>query len=154
MYGVVDHAGSFTGDNIVFVYPDFLTGLQGTFLDGVLVKGRAVDIIGERCNNGIKELKLRSSRHDSHIEWYLEVNAMFFSFDEIKHIGFCSLTMNNSLYLMLLVNIQQSLSLLKGNQSTLTSLQLRVLMKAYLPRDTSDLGTWCPISQDRGLCKI
>ena len=73
MYGVVDHEGRFTGDNIVFVYPDFLTGLQGTFHDGVLVKGRAVDIIGERCNKGIKELQLRSSKYDSQTEWYLEV---------------------------------------------------------------------------------
>ena len=73
MYGVVDEAGGFTGDNI-FIYPDFLTGIQGQFLDGELVWGLAVDIIAERCNLGIKEIKVRSSKHDPEVVWRKEMN--------------------------------------------------------------------------------
>ena len=29
LYGVVDHEGQFTGDDIAFIYPDFRTGLRG-----------------------------------------------------------------------------------------------------------------------------
>ena len=57
----------------MFVYPDLLTGLLGEFYNSELVKARAVDITAERCNNGIKELKVRRSKHDSNIEWFKEV---------------------------------------------------------------------------------
>ena len=74
MYGVVDDSGSFSGDNIIFIYPDFLTGIQGQFNDGELVWGLAVDIIAERCNMGMKEIKVRSSKHDPDVVWRREMN--------------------------------------------------------------------------------
>ena len=37
--GVVDDDGTFTGDNIAFVYPDFCTAILGRFNNGVLVDG-------------------------------------------------------------------------------------------------------------------
>ena len=57
LYGEVDSLGKFTGDNITFIYPDFTTGLQGQFVDGELVAGQAVDIVAERCQNGMKQLR-------------------------------------------------------------------------------------------------
>ena len=56
LYGQVDSAGRFTGDNIAFIYPDLQTGLQGTFVNGELVETTAVEIVAERWNNGVKEL--------------------------------------------------------------------------------------------------
>ena len=37
--GVVDDDGTFTGDNIAFVYPDFCTAILGRFNNGILVDG-------------------------------------------------------------------------------------------------------------------
>ena len=58
LYGQVDSEGKFSGENICFIYPDFLTGLRGLFKDGVLHTATAVTVVGERCNNGVKELQL------------------------------------------------------------------------------------------------
>ena len=69
LYGVVDNNGEFTGENIAFIYPDFLTGLRGTFDNGVLRNATAVDVVAERCNNGVKELKLNPSKHDANVVW-------------------------------------------------------------------------------------
>ena len=69
LYGQVDAEGRFSGDNITFIYPDFLTGLRGTFKAGVLQNARAVDVVGERCNNGLKELKLEKSAHNQGVMW-------------------------------------------------------------------------------------
>ena len=74
MYGVVDDSGAFSGDNIIFIYPDFLTGIQGQFVDGELVWGLAVEIIGERCNLGLKEIRVRRSKHDPDVVWRQEMN--------------------------------------------------------------------------------
>ena len=56
LYGKVDKEGKFTGNDITYIYPDFQTGLQGQFEDGVVVAARPVSVIGERCQNGIKEI--------------------------------------------------------------------------------------------------
>ena len=71
LYGKVNDEGRFTGDQITFIYPDFLTGLRGTFVNGVLEHATAVDIIGERCVDGIKELKLEASK-DVSVTWRKE----------------------------------------------------------------------------------
>ena len=34
LYGKVDKKGEFTGDDILYIYPDFETGLRGTFRKG------------------------------------------------------------------------------------------------------------------------
>ena len=69
LYGEVDNHGDFTGDNITFIYPDFLTGLRGYFKDGVLVAATAVDIVAERCNAGVKELRIEAAQYDSEVVW-------------------------------------------------------------------------------------
>ena len=69
LYGQVDLKGMFTGDDVTFIYPDLITGLRGTFVNGVLLKARAVDVVGERCKDGKKELKLQPSAKDSGIVW-------------------------------------------------------------------------------------
>ena len=70
LYGEVDHEGKFTGDEITFLYPDLLTGLHGKFVDGEVQEARAVDIVAERCQQGIKEIKLRLNTRD-HTVWRL-----------------------------------------------------------------------------------
>lgn len=72
--GVVDEKGEFTGDDIAFVYPDFVTALCGVFASGVMVSGRpavldSVKIVGDIAHpvfsivSGSKEVSYcRSSR--------------------------------------------------------------------------------------------
>ena len=69
LYGQADHKGKMTGNKVTFIYPDLLTGLRGSFVNGVLQSARAVDIVGERCTGGMKELKLRASTTNSDIVW-------------------------------------------------------------------------------------
>eukprot|EP00091_Calanus_sinicus_P013606 TRINITY_DN30199_c0_g1_i1.p1 TRINITY_DN30199_c0_g1~~TRINITY_DN30199_c0_g1_i1.p1 ORF type:complete len:288 (-),score=95.93 TRINITY_DN30199_c0_g1_i1:1-864(-) len=69
LYGEVDRRGQFSGENITFVYPDFLTGLRGRFEHGVLVDATAVDIVGERCKDGIKELMVEPAVKDGGVRW-------------------------------------------------------------------------------------
>ena len=38
------------------------TALVGKFKDGVMIKGRAAKIIAERCNDGLKEIKVALSK--------------------------------------------------------------------------------------------
>ena len=64
LYGEVDQEGKFTGDEITFLYPDLLTGLRGKFVDGEIQEARAVDIVAQRCHQGIKEIKLKLSTRD------------------------------------------------------------------------------------------
>ena len=78
LYGKVDHYGIFTGDNITFIYPDFLTGLRGSFVHGVLHNATAVDVVAERCNNGVKELKIVHAKHNKDIIWEKEDTNLSF----------------------------------------------------------------------------
>ena len=50
-------ASKFTGDDIAFIYPYLETGLQGRFINGELVEAQAVEIVAQRLNNGVKELR-------------------------------------------------------------------------------------------------
>ena len=72
LYGVVDHEGDFTGDNIAFIYPDFSTGLRGTFVRGVLHNATAVDVVAERCYEGIKEIRMKPSEYEEEVIWEKE----------------------------------------------------------------------------------
>ena len=58
----MDQEGKFTGEEITYIYPDLLTGLHGKFRDGEVVEARAVDIVAERCQQGVKEIRLRLRR--------------------------------------------------------------------------------------------
>ena len=77
LYGKVDRNGKFSGKNITFIYPDFLTGLRGTFEEGVMRYATAVDVVAERCNNGVKELKLEHSKHNSDVIWENTGNTLY-----------------------------------------------------------------------------
>ena len=57
----ISHA-IFTEEEITFIYPDMRTALAGKFQDGVMLEGRSTTIVAERCNDGVKEIKL-SRRH-------------------------------------------------------------------------------------------
>ena len=71
LYGEVDEKGRFTGEEVTYIYPDLLTGLQGKFLNGEVVEARAVDIVAERCHQGMKQIKLRLNTRDSTV-WRVE----------------------------------------------------------------------------------
>ena len=53
----------FAGDSMIFVYPDMKVALVGHFEDGVMVEGRPSHVIAERCNNGIKEIKVAKPKY-------------------------------------------------------------------------------------------
>ena len=55
---------SFIGDDIIFVYPDMKTTLVGRFENGQMISAKASKIIAERCNKGIKEIRLDAPRKD------------------------------------------------------------------------------------------
>ena len=74
LYGEVDQEGKFTGDEITFLYPDLLTGLNGKFVDGEVQEARAVDILAERCRGGMKEIKLKISTRDDTV-WRPELST-------------------------------------------------------------------------------
>ena len=44
--------------DLTFIYPDMKTALTGKFKDGVMKEGRQSKIIAERCNDGIKEIRI------------------------------------------------------------------------------------------------
>ena len=43
---------------LIYVYPDMRTVLVGKFKDGAMMEARQSKIIAERCNDGIKEIKI------------------------------------------------------------------------------------------------
>ena len=52
------------GDDIIFVYPDMKTALVGRFENGHMISAKTSKIIAERCNKGIKEIRLDTPRED------------------------------------------------------------------------------------------
>ena len=62
--GIVDENGTFTGEDISYIYPDFRTGLKGIFIGGEVSVARAVIITEERCHNGIKEIRTKKIASD------------------------------------------------------------------------------------------
>ena len=77
LYGEVDESGRLTGPAILYLYPDMVTGILGTWREGRLVEGRAVDILAERCQHGLKELRTAPARHNSQVTWTLQVSIQF-----------------------------------------------------------------------------
>lgn len=65
LYGQLDSEARFTGSDILFLYPDLVTGIRGSWREGVLLSGTAVEILAERCKVTLKyspsRLVLRSS---------------------------------------------------------------------------------------------
>jgi len=65
LYGELDAAGRLTGPNITFIYPDFQTGLRGTFHNGQLVSGIGVRLVARRCHGGLMEIRTKPFKHDA-----------------------------------------------------------------------------------------
>ena len=60
----------FSESDITFIYPDMQTVLVGQFKDGVMIKAKPAKIIAERCNDGIKEIKVSTPKIDAPILKY------------------------------------------------------------------------------------
>ena len=55
IHGKVDANGDFSGDDISYINQDISTAFKGTFKNGIMIKAKHVEVIGERCNDeGIK----------------------------------------------------------------------------------------------------
>ena len=50
---------------MVFIYPDLKTVLVGQFKNGIMIHSRPAKIIAERCNDGIKEIKISKIKSDA-----------------------------------------------------------------------------------------
>ena len=81
LYGKIDGLGGLTGSDVLFVYPDFETGLFGTFDNDELVVGRAVDIVGEKCVEGVKQVEV-VEKEDGDTVWERTSEGM-----DRKHMG-------------------------------------------------------------------
>ena len=77
LYGEVNMEGKFTGEEIAFIYPDFLTGLRGTFVNGKLQEAYSIEVVAERCKDGMKELKIEVSSEATLIWKREEANATY-----------------------------------------------------------------------------
>ena len=53
------------GTDMVFIYPDMKTVLVGQFKDGIMIRSRPAKIAAERCNDGIKEIKISKIKSDA-----------------------------------------------------------------------------------------
>ena len=58
-------SGTEVEKDMVFIYPDMKTVLVGEFKNGVMLEGRTSKIFAERCNDGIKEIKVATPLRDS-----------------------------------------------------------------------------------------
>ena len=50
---------------MTFIYPDMRTALTGKFKNSVMIEGRPTKIVAERCNDGIKEIKVSPPKINS-----------------------------------------------------------------------------------------
>ena len=74
----MNRLGRFTGHNITFIYPDLKSGIRGIFINGYLVVGQEIEIMGERCSNGMKELRIETVEARKEILWKREnLNATY-----------------------------------------------------------------------------
>ena len=74
LYGKVDRAGKFTGDDIAYIYPDLETGLRGRFINGQLVGAIAVEVVAYRMNTGVLELRFAEAE-PLHVTWARDVST-------------------------------------------------------------------------------
>ena len=54
-----------TEGDITFIYPDMKTALTGKFKNGVMVEGSPAKIVAERCNDGLKEIRISAPKLNS-----------------------------------------------------------------------------------------
>lgn len=48
MFGLVNEDGEMTGERVAYIYPDGLTALLGSFVDGELIQARCATMISKR----------------------------------------------------------------------------------------------------------
>ena len=48
---------------MIFVYPDMKLALVGHFKNGIMLEGRPSKVIAERCNKGVKEIKVAKPKY-------------------------------------------------------------------------------------------
>ena len=68
----------FSGNSIVFVYPDMKTVYIGKFKDGEMISAKPSKIIKERCHLGIKEIKVAEPKNASPIMKFKRPNWLRF----------------------------------------------------------------------------
>ena len=61
LYGRLDGRGRFTGDDIAFLYPDFVTAIRGRFHESVLVVGRECSVVATSAPSPSEILSLEFS---------------------------------------------------------------------------------------------
>ena len=65
-----------SGNNIVFIYPDMKTVLIGRFDKRRMIAAKPSKILAERCNKGIKEIKVAKPKEDAPILTYSRPNRL------------------------------------------------------------------------------
>lgn len=70
LFGEIDPRGAVSGDDAVFVYPDMKTVLVGKYADNEMMGARESRIVAERCNGGMKEIRVARPKKDAPIYRY------------------------------------------------------------------------------------
>jgi len=65
LYGKLNSEGKLTGDNIAYIYPDYLTALIGTFEDKIMKSAREVKITQVTCQDGLLHAKFSEPDENS-----------------------------------------------------------------------------------------
>lgn len=68
--------GIFTGNKVVFVFPDFETVLVGRFENNTMIGAKTARIKAERCLNGIKRLQVTRPKPQSPVYKYSRPNRL------------------------------------------------------------------------------
>ena len=64
---MICNIAKFSEEDITFIYPDMKTVLVGKFQNGIMLEGKASKIIAERCNNGMKEIRVATPKFNSQV---------------------------------------------------------------------------------------
>ena len=57
-YGEYDEQGQLSGQ-MAFIFPDLVTAYYGQFVKGIMTEGRVTKIVAERCEAGVKRIRLK-----------------------------------------------------------------------------------------------
>ena len=75
MFGPVDCDGEMTGGGIVYLYPDLVAGLKGSFRKGKMVFGRKIDVLRAWLVKGNLELEVSIPKMNEEPFRYAESTA-------------------------------------------------------------------------------
>jgi histone-lysine N-methyltransferase SETD7 len=71
LYGQLNKKGKLTGDNIAYIYPDYVTALVGKFEDKIMKSGRESTITQMTCKDGIIQASFSQPAEDS-VEFFYD----------------------------------------------------------------------------------